>query len=123
MKSAFTGIAASIIDGKMLHVIVQLSVNGNRHSAKSARRLTNFWQDKQYLIVDEKSMVACHILACLSAALSQAKKVVGMQCADLPFSRVNVILVGDFHQFAPVGGKPLYHKFDTMRANAEDVLG
>ncbi len=115
VKSAFTGIAASLIEGKTLHVVAQMSVNGDKRSQKATRMLTKFWREKRYLI-DEMSMVACHLLAHMSAALSKGKNLAGMEHAQLPFGGVNVVLVGDFHQFPPVCGKPLYWKLDRSRA-------
>src|SRR6266404_8668786 len=115
VKSAYTGIAASLINGKTLHVIAQIPINNSKRSQKANRKLTSFWSKKQYLIINEMSMVACDILARVSGALTSAKLSAGMEDRDLPFGGVNVILVGDFHQFPPVGGKPLYWQLDSIR--------
>lgn len=42
-KSAYTGIAASIIDGKMLHVICQIPINGHNRLRKASQKLAEFW--------------------------------------------------------------------------------
>ncbi|SRR6266404_723220 len=115
VKSAYTGIAASLIDGKTLHIIAQIPVNNGKRSQKGNRKLTTFWSNKQYLIIDKMLMVACHILAKVSAAVTTVKLSRGMEDRELPFGGVNVILVGDFHQFPPVGGKPLYWQLDSIR--------
>ncbi len=117
VKSAYTGIAASLINGKTLHVIAQIPINNSKRSQKANRKLTSFWSKKQYLIINEMSMVACHILARVSGVLTSAKLSAGMEDRDLPFGGVNVILVGDFHQFPPVGGKLLYWQLDQKKAS------
>lgn len=63
VKSAYTGIAASIIDRKTLQVTSQILLNGQNHSHKVKQKLVRFWQDKQYLIIDEKSMVSHRFLS------------------------------------------------------------
>jgi hypothetical protein len=57
-KAAYTGIAASLIDGKTLHVIAQIPVNGHKQSQETVRKPAAFWKNKLYLIIDEKSMVS-----------------------------------------------------------------
>ncbi|KAI6116457.1 hypothetical protein F5141DRAFT_1213054 [Pisolithus sp. B1] len=58
VKGAYTGIAASMIDGKTLHVLGMIPLNGRPQSAKVQKKLTDFWQTKDYLIIDEISMVS-----------------------------------------------------------------
>lgn len=122
-KSAYTGIAASLINGKTIHMMAQISVNGRDRSQKATNKLTIFWQNRLYLIIDEKSMISCKLLARISSALSEAKSLTGSVGSDLPFGGVNMILVGDFHQFPPVTGRPLYWPVDPKKADAEDFLG
>ncbi|KAI9566422.1 hypothetical protein HD554DRAFT_2174349 [Boletus coccyginus] len=43
VKSAYTGIAASLIDGKTLHVIAQIPLNGRDRSRKATTKLARFW--------------------------------------------------------------------------------
>ncbi|KIK77096.1 hypothetical protein PAXRUDRAFT_36833 [Paxillus rubicundulus Ve08.2h10] len=42
---------------------------------------------------------------------------------NLPFGGINMILVGDFHQFPPVTGRPLYWLIDPAKDDAEELLG
>ncbi|KAH7924255.1 hypothetical protein BV22DRAFT_1047590 [Leucogyrophana mollusca] len=126
VKAAYTGIAASIIDGKTLHTVALIPTNGREHSAKSARRLVAFWKGKKYLIIDELSMIARAFLARLSAYIARGKSLGGTEDADMPFGGVNVIIVGDFHQFPPVVGKksaPLFYPCNPSKDTAEEMLG
>ena len=122
-KGAYTGIAATIIDGKTLHVITQIPVNGQEHSQKAIKKLIIFWQHRLYLIINEKSMLSCKFFAHVSAAICKAKSLAGAPNAHLPFSGANIIVVSDFHQFPPVIGHPLYWQIDLLRDNSEDLLG
>ena len=102
-KAAYTGIA-SLIDGKTLHVIAQIPVNGHEQSQKTVRKLAAFWKNKSYLIIDEKSMVSRIFFARLSAYVAKGKALTGESDSNKPLGGVNVILSGDFHQFPPVTG-------------------
>ena len=122
VKGAYTGIAASLIDGKTLHVLGGIPVRGGRQSAQTLKKLHDFWKDKHYLIIDEVSMLSRSFLAKLSQIISIAKESEG----DKPFGGLNVILVGDFHQFPPVVGRrsaPLYWPVDSMHDSEDDILG
>src|SRR6266404_4262873 len=79
VKRAYTGIAASLIDGKTLHIIAQIPVNNGKRSQKANKKLTSFWSNKQYLIIDKMLMVACHILMKVSAAITTVKLAAGME--------------------------------------------
>jgi len=52
-----------------------------------------------------------------------AKKAAGAEDGDSPFGGINMILVGDFHQFGPVGACLLYWRPDNDKVNSEDLLG
>ncbi|KIO02612.1 hypothetical protein M404DRAFT_65468, partial [Pisolithus tinctorius Marx 270] len=66
VKVAYTGIAASVIDGKTLHNICMILLNGGKQSAQTMKRLEEYWQDKSYLIIDEMLMVSQALLAKVS---------------------------------------------------------
>ncbi|KIN94128.1 hypothetical protein M404DRAFT_169106, partial [Pisolithus tinctorius Marx 270] len=72
VKSAYTGIAASVIDGKTLHNIGMIPLRGGKQSAQTMKRLERYWHDKCYLIIDEMSMVSRPFLAKLSQILCRA---------------------------------------------------
>jgi hypothetical protein len=46
VKGAYTGIAASLIDGKTLHVLDGIPVKGGKQSAQTKKRLHEFWREK-----------------------------------------------------------------------------
>ncbi|CUA71576.1 Structural maintenance of chromosomes protein 4 [Rhizoctonia solani] len=140
VKSAYTGIAASLIDGKTTHQIAGITVGKKDQtlSVEARKRLAVFWKDIRYLIIDECSMLSKEFFAQLSRHIQIAKMEYDPTVFDLPFGGVNVILCGDLHQFPPVAvsshgalynptkpgtspsqinqaaGRSLYEKFDTV---------
>ena len=66
VKGAYTGIAASAINRKTLHFIAMIPLNGGAQSAQMIQALETYWHDKQYLIIDEISMVSREMFAKLS---------------------------------------------------------
>ncbi|KIN95737.1 hypothetical protein M404DRAFT_49684, partial [Pisolithus tinctorius Marx 270] len=74
LKAAYTGVAASIVDGKTTHTIVMVSAGKDTTlSDESKAKLQQFWQHISYLIIDELSMLAKKFLAILSHNISTAK--------------------------------------------------
>ena len=117
MKAAYTGVAASLVDGKTTHVIGCLSLGSKDDVSDAAKKkLQDFWRNVHYLIIDEYSMLSKTFLATLSRNIS-----VGMEGSQgfqrgMSFGGLNVILCGDLHQFPPVAcGKrePLYYPINS----------
>lgn len=117
MKAAYTGVAASLVDGKTTHVIGSLSLGSKDNVSDAAKKkLQDFWRNIRYLIIDEYSMLSKSFLAALSRNIS-----IGMEGSEgfqqgMSFGGLNVILCGDLHQFPPVAcGKqePLYYPSGT----------
>ncbi|CAK5281207.1 unnamed protein product [Mycena citricolor] len=107
IKAAYTGIAASLIDGKTTHIIGGISASGRMSDANKGK-LQEFWKGYSYLIIDEISMISKDFLAQLSRNIGIGKA----SSSDKSFGGINVILCGDFHQFPPVATSPtqaLYH--------------
>jgi hypothetical protein len=125
VKAAYTGVAASVIDGKTTHTIGQIGINRRKISEEGKRKLQAFWRNKQYLIIDEISMISKRFLAQLSRNIS-----IGLEgaCCHIPgssFGGLNVIVCGDFHQFPPVATSPseaLYYP-DKAEDNTDSHIG
>ena len=103
LKAAYTGIAASQVDGKTIHTIAGISIKNGRYennsmSEETKLKLERFWESYDYLAVDEMGMLAKDFFALLSRNTSVGKRSNG----GLSFGGINVILLGDFHQFPPV---------------------
>jgi len=89
-------------------------------------KVSKIWKEKDYLIINEKSMVGRKFFAKLSKVICRAKCLVGEGDADKPFGGVNIILVSDFHQFPPVASKkssPLYYPSNSSVDTAEEMMG
>lgn len=75
VKSAYTGVAASLIDGKTTHTIAFLSMSSDGNlNDESKANLQKQWQPWRYLIIDEYSMIAKTFLATLSRNISVGKQ-------------------------------------------------
>ena len=66
-KSPYTGIAASLIDGKTTHTIAMISTRKDHSvSVESKGKLQAHWRHIQYLVIDKVSMISKAFLAKLS---------------------------------------------------------
>ncbi len=128
VKAAYTGIAASLIDGKTTHVIGHIRVGSDDALSDDAKKhLQAFWKGKKYLVLDEYSMLAKSFLALLSRNVAAGMAGSGMDSTQ-SFGGLNVVLCGDLHQFPPVASakaEALYVKTDSQRDTREPdrVLG
>lgn len=124
VKGAYTGIAASIIDRRTLHVLTAIPLKGT-HSVKTTMKLAEFWKDKKYLIIDEMSMLSCEFLVKVSKIISTVLRCNERGNDDLSFGGLNVVLVGDFHQFPPVvcrQAAPLYYPNNPQLDSIEAII-
>lgn len=128
-RSAFTGIAASIIDGRTLHTVGSIPVRGGMPSQAAIQELTKTAGRRRYLIIDEISMIGREFLSKLSTIFQMISDALGLAGkGSLPFGGLHVIIVGDLHQFPPVVSRrqaPLYwpcHPNDTDEENAGRML-
>ena len=123
LKAAYTGVAASLIDGKTTHTIGFMSRgNETTMSAETRAKLQAFWKHIQYLVIDEMSMISKSFLAKLSRNISIGKMVEGEPASPHSFGGVSVIMCGDFFQFPPVAcvqSEALYFPITMVHRNRE----
>ena len=129
VKAAYTGIAASLIDGKTTHVIARIKVGREGQNSKlsdeAKRTLQVFWRRKRYLVLDEYSMLAKTFLTNLSRNIATGVEGTGLD-SNAPFGGISVILCGDLHQFAPVAcsaREALYRPADPAFDTLDQAIG
>src|SRR6266702_6001070 len=118
-KTATSGVAASIIGGQTLHMWGALPLRNPScekwltHPSKEvdARRRRNMG-DVLWLTIDENSMLRTPLLTHLSQVTGVVRT--GLHTMDLsyPFGGLNIVLIGDFHQFPPIAStkRELYNR-------------
>lgn len=139
-KTAMSGIAASLIGGTTLHWFASLPARKIPQSdiwpdspgkLMHDRRKTNL-VPPQWLAIDEIRMCMLDLLTLLSQVMGKARVRLGTADSTVPFGGLNILIMGDFHQFPPVGhpnnalycslntrntlvvGKAIYQQFDTV---------
>lgn len=124
VKGAYTGIAASLINGKTTHIIGSISQNKGRLSDEAKAKLQRFFLHVRYLIIDEYSMIGKTVFAALSRNIGIGKQQAGDPTSERSFGGISVILCGDHHQFPPVmgGEEALYWPSNTYDST-ESQLG
>ena len=127
VKSAYTGVAASLIDGKTTHTLASLRMGKDEKLGDEAKqKLQRMWDSKEYLIIDEYSMISKSFLALLSKNIGIGKQGSATEHPDHSFGGVNVILCGDLHQFPPVAVEAsefLYRPTDIARDQMDTQIG
>ena len=107
IKSAFTGTAASLIEGMTLHSAFGFDF-GNKHyslSDKTRDAKKNILRNLKMLIIDEISMVKSDMLYQLDLRLQEIKERI-----RVPFGGISLFCFGDILQLKPVCGRYI---FDT----------
>ncbi|THG97985.1 hypothetical protein EW026_g4135 [Hermanssonia centrifuga] len=127
-KTAYTGVAASLIDGKTINTLMSIPVkaNGAAMSDRVKTRIQAAWKHKRYLIVDEFSMIPKSLLQAMEKHVSIGKAGSSSYREEYTFGGVNVILCGDLHQFPPVAkGKfeCLFTRQDPATDTENSALG
>ncbi|THG94148.1 hypothetical protein EW026_g7265 [Hermanssonia centrifuga] len=105
VKAAYTGVAASLINGKTTHNIAAMPTSkklDTKLSDSAKSRLQVYWSQPTYLIIDEFSMISKSFLAILSRNITIGKSGSATFRAGHSFGGINVVLCGDLHQFPPV---------------------
>lgn len=77
-----------------------------------------------WLAIDEISMAMLHILALLSQVCGKVQPHNGNVDPTIPFRSINILLLGDFHLFEPVGQKltALYSKPKLGKAEKKSAV-
>lgn len=125
-KGAYTGIAASLINGKTTHTLGAISQRKTPMSPEAKAKLQLFFKHVRYLIIDEYSMLGKAFFAKLSRNISIAKQEAGQAASSESFGGISVILCGDHHQFPPVMGgehEALYWPANPAHDSTEAQLG
>ena len=107
IKTAFTGAAASLIEGMTLHSAFGFDF-GNKHYSLSdkirdARR--NILKNLKLIIIDEISMVKADMLYQLDLRMQEIKEKIGV-----PFGGISIFCFGDILQLQPVCGKFIFDR-------------
>ena len=128
VKAAYTGVAASLIEGKTTHVIGGISGTTGRFNAddpvsdETRSKLAKFWEHRHYLALDEISMISKDFLALLARNIGIGKG----DPEGRSFGGISVIMLGDFHQFPPVA-RPLryalYYPVDFSNDSLTSRIG
>ena len=143
-KTALSGVAASLIGGTTFHwwagIPAKKYPQSDNWMDKSSKKLKQRREDNisstLWLAVDEISMMTTTLMALAHQVCGRVRNGDGRIDSTTPFGGLNVILLGDFHQFAPVGnprealyrraqpgrtekktavvGRNLYSQFDTV---------
>lgn len=127
-KAAYTGVAASLIEGQTLHTLTSLprSKRAQDQSPETVARLSRTLGGARFLIIDEVSMVASPMFAEMDAIITRARAGQVENHSGRAFGGMNVILFGDFHQFPPVGAGvsvALFADFEGRERNERCVDG
>ena len=105
LKCAFTGTAASIINGQTLHNAFSFSFGNEYFSlsdkTRDARRRS--LKNLKIVIIDEFSMVKADMLYQLDLRLKELK-----ETPDVPFGGVAVFLFGDLLQLKPTAARYIF---------------
>ena len=109
-KTAMSGVAASLIGGTTLHWWGGIPAKktpqeddwmDSSSKAMKQRRKENI-EPPLWLAVDEVSMMTTSIMTLVSQVSGRVRNGNGAMDSTVPFGGLNLILLGDFHQFEPV---------------------
>ena len=114
-----TGAAADNINGNTYHTSLGMSI-GKKGNPKAPQRIQRLWANKTIMVIDEISMVDLQTLS----TINHRCKIARALSADSPelFGGLPIVIVmGDFFQFPPVKGLPLWQ--EPRQNKEEEVAG
>jgi len=116
--ASFTGAAAKNIGGTTLHTALCLNpAKNNITGTKTRSDLIAMWDGVDHLLIDEVSMIGCHMMADIHDALVNATG-----CTE-PFGGINMIFASDFAQLPPVGDTKLYTHLNYRKLHIDSPSG
>ena len=119
MLMAPTGAAADNIDGNTYHTSLGISI-GNKSSRAASQRIQRLWAKKTIMIIDEISMADLQSLSKINNRCKIARSL-PVDSPDLFGGLPVVIFMGDFYQFPPVRGLPLWR--EPRENHQEEIAG
>ena len=107
IKTAFTGAAASLIEGMTLHSAFGFDFGNKHYSLSDKIRDTrkNLLKNLRMIIIDEISMVKADMLYQLDMRLQEIKEKIGVA-----FGGISIFCFGDILQLQPVCGKFIFDR-------------
>ena len=114
-RAAFLGSTRHWFRKRLYHTALGLSF-GKRISKVANQRIQRLWSNKTIMIIDEISMMDLQTLANINRQCSIARSQES-ESSELFAGLPVVMFMGDFYQFPPVKGVPLWGK---ARDNNED---
>ena len=115
-----TGSAADNIDGNTYHTTLGMSINNKTTIHPAPRRIQHLWANKTIMIIDEISMTDLQSLSRINKRCNIARSLKS-ESAELFGEVPIVIFMGDFYQFPPVKGLPLWRQ--PRPNNEEEIAG
>jgi len=108
-KTATSGIAAANFSGMTLHywLAMPITLNWNKKASKASQVRRNSHLGRVcYVFIDECSMLTKKFLGSAERLIAAIRRSMSFEFDDdIPFAGLNIILLGDFHQFPPVGNE------------------
>ncbi|KAI2734368.1 hypothetical protein DTO013F2_10324 [Penicillium roqueforti] len=112
-----TGAAADNLGGNTYHTSLGINLS---YKAAVSIRVRRLWAQKTILVIDEMSMVDLKVLSVINNQCKVARSL-PRSSPELFGGLPIVILMGDFFQFPPVHGPPLWKK--PRYGNDDDAAG
>ena len=105
IMTATTGSAAVKIGGATVHTAVSIPIEtaDGKRVGKLKEKQIKAWNEAQYMIIDEVSMLDCKVMESLHSQLTKAKSK-----PEITFGGVNIIFLGDFLQLPAIINPDLY---------------